>query len=610
MDLKKPVAIATLAALLCGCARSSTPFHTTPTSGNPTPSGIDQSPPSGEIPNQYPSGFTADWYGQFGKCLISPNDTKFQQLWSQYDLDIERKVTLNIPALSGFKIPQSISDFVAALLQIRPLLLGMDKIKDGAWMKKLYADPSFVQFTSSGAFLTAVENPAFVSLNKDPTFVSEYKGEASFKQAIGNLVTLIKEPATRTAISYFEKRNLSFIAPEGLASALALAGFFASRGDLSSLLYVKDLPQPKYHLNGNYFGDAYASVVADAISEFLMHNPIVVGASVDSVTANALNHIKNPEKTTAYDDYVVTAHARNTNGNLNEALFGKSYEITPDQISAIDGVARTFWGEARSCADQGLAQFELIGDVIVNRTMAVLNAKDEQGIVDRDNSQVSGHDVQVLLGADGNALLAPFSSNHFQGLSDFGIAGSPLPPIVQVVSKPEQFSVWNSYLIGYKTLSQLSTHVPKGIPNITIKFRTAEPAVDQSALVHVLCPQISQNVSTAKSELGWPNASNFSSDADQIWKRAVDLASLAVLDQPRYKEVFQIFPKATAPIMYYTHGVDLSFAVRQTMKGEIYADPTGGKAITIPLLPSSGGGSCALLRVFSGLPGTVYGVDP
>ena len=214
---------------------------------------------------------------------------------------------------------------------------------------------------------------------------------------------------------------------------------------------------------------------------------------------------------------------------------------------AIDGVARTLYGEAESCQNLGASQFEAIGSIISARAISV----------DQENQKNSLF-TTILNGAINTFdILSPIEieplMTYKKGASDFGrirehhanatISGMPTP--AQVVSRPTQFSVWKLGSVQELEVSRWITW-PKGF------------GYPEDMTVTVSGPA-SLNLDTAQLKVLCPN--------DNIFNKAVEIATSVVSDYYGFANRYRFYqgPKRVVPY-FYTHGpkVNLKFVTRIT----------------------------------------------
>lgn len=373
------------------------------------------------------------------------------------------------------------------------------------------------------------------------------------------------DPSVAAAIDYFNERKISLKDPLSLASAQRLYVFFRSK-NWSDTKLLKDFPFPSSvtpspgkgaAVEPDEFENEFLGILTGTIGRFLKTRPLLVSDGLDPATVAELNALEPPAQDNAFDSFLLKTYPPLSATLQTPDLFGKTYSVSSaTQLATIDGLARTLWGEARGCEVADLPQFEAIGLVIVNRANLI-----EQG--------------------------SP------QGISDFGRPGSLEPPVAQVISKPQQFSVWNGFSPEAKRLSAITPRVPAGIPDVNFSFMGPLNANDEMALNHILCPQISPQIAGDVA----------------AWQRAVDLATVIVLDPARYEELFSFTPNPTDTILFYAHGDDLRFALEQTEVSGVQELHTNG-GTTVRELRGSGHGTCDELRLFSARAGASYSPKP
>ena len=247
--------------------------------------------------------------------------------------------------------------------------------------------------------------------------------------------------------------------------------------------------------------------------------------------------------------------------------------VREKNLAAIEGVARTLWGEASSCAQQGLAQFEAIARIIADRSLAVKRAQIELQNFDKKSEEVREQNWStVLKNWVGIKRPAPGLQNkpinRLRGLSDFGRKEKmDLHEAAQVISKKGQFSVWNSYSIKRYASGQFN----KNIPNAEYEIQGPQSPNDDRALVRILCPQFINN------------------EQKRLWLMAAKLAEEIVLTPE--KLVQRITWPISGDILFYTHEAPLPFA----------------KEVKVPylvidskkqLLRAKGKGACNRFRLF------------
>ena len=245
------------------------------------------------------------------------------------------------------------------------------------------------------------------------------------------------------------------------------------------------------------------------------------------------------------------------------------------ELAAIDGVARTLWGEASSCEAYGLNQFEAIGRIIADRSVAVCRAIEEQNDLNKKQVEVREKNWTTFLSNwAGIKRPAPGMQNKpyakLKGLSDFGRKEKmELPCAAQVVSKKNQFSVWNSYAVKKYHTGQFH----KNIPDAIYEIQGPQAENDDKALVRILCPMFQ------------------STDQKNIWNKAVEIATQIVKQPEKMKESIK-WSIEQQEILFYTHDAKLPFA-KEIKKVNLEVN---GKKVE---LKKKGSGACGKFRLFT-----------
>jgi hypothetical protein len=557
------------------------------------------------------------WYGHFGACLVSPDNHDYEKRWDTYHQLIQKKVAINIAHYDEMPVSKEVREFTTNLSLISPILTSWNAIQGFSWTKKMNAYKNFVELTSSAAYVYALRDENFVSRMQDPDFINDYNSpnDDTFRKNFNIILATMRDSDAQAAMTYFHRMHLIFVDSAGLKSALALANFFhlavpagkegdsdalnevnEASNDLNYTPFMKGIKTPPTPKNSSdNFSEAYWSILKASISNFLENN---------RTSQEVLNNLVSPDVTIPYDDFVVASHGNDEQVGFTKNVFGKDHQIGVHEIIAIDGVARTLWGEARSCdAVRGAHGYSAVGLVMANRTVAVQNSLDEKSSVREQNKAIEQKDVDYLMDSDATNSLLGFVPEKSLGQADFGRKGSLELAASQIVSRPEQFSCWNGYNTHTVRLSSLA-RLPQGMPDFEYTFKTPKDANDQEALVNVLCPQINPNSRQGAGALSWNTS--FPASYDESWQTAVDLATLIVLDPLLYKQLYHFSPvPKSAPLFYTNSGVTLPGDPVLSVQGMTYRDPDTGRTESF-----SGGTHCNDLKVYSARSRTVYGVSP
>jgi hypothetical protein len=301
-------------------------------------------------------------------------------------------------------------------------------------------------------------------------------------------------------------------------------------------------------------------MVIQSVAHFVIERSVTLTEAIKSYPrikqkeVDEINSIQPPTETNSFDDHVASL-------------------ISQKEEAAIEGVARTLWGEASSCEQQGLAQFEAIARIIADRSLAVKRAQIELSTFNQKSEQVREQNWSaVLKNWVGIKRPAPGLQNkpinHLRGLSDFGRKEKmDLHPAAQVISKKGQFSVWNSYSIQRYHTGQFS----KNIPDAVYEIHGPQSSNDDKALVRILCPQF------------------INDEQKEIWSTATRLAQEIVLTPEKLTQ--RITWPVNGEILFYTHDAPLSFA-KEVKVPYLLVDQKK------QILRAKGTGTCNRFRLF------------
>lgn len=244
-----------------------------------------------------------------------------------------------------------------------------------------------------------------------------------------------------------------------------------------------------------------------------------------------------------------------------------------EEDKAIDGVARTIYGEAESCQVAGTHQFEAIGSIIAARSVAVDQENQSKNIF----TAILDYAVTALNKISPIDLQALFTYKN--GASDFGRANevkrnpvvSEMPTPARVVSKPIQFSVWK---IAKKENLEVSRWI-----------RWPDGGEYPDTLKVIVSAPVGKDLDPAQRKVLCPN--------HEVFKQAVDVARGVVKDYVSYANTYRFYQGNKRVVPYfYTHGprLNLYFASRISpmpnfVRTEFGGDQTTAESFTnLPLL--------------------------
>ena len=533
--------------------------------------------------------------GFFTKLLSKkkPWET-LQDSWAEYNRLMNLRIGANSKLLDQkLSLGKSPVVFLAGIERLNPMTKALDQLDSDGTMAKLLAMPVFKVAAGNSDFLKTLRDVDFSNpTNKLSRTLGLYKNPSTL-QAIKTIQDTLRDEGNFKLVTIMVRNNLSLLDKDARQNAEQLKKFMNDNGvDYARIQtwrdqppLMKDIPYPR-SLTG-VFANSYKQFVQAEVTNFLTSNPLSAtdleafkkGSSID---LNAVNSATTPTdgEHVAYDAWIHPLHQADQSSQV--IINGKSMLANPSQLEAIDAVARTIWGEAQGCAAKGLPQFEAIGRVICERAQDVKRSIDEQAKVKTRNEDLVTQFNNSAKGSDsvGTAeLMVKLSSNQLQGLSDFGRKDAlQLDPAIQVISKPLQFSIWNSSRNQYLTLGNLNSKKSTNIPDVSIAVQMPQGSGDDSALLNVVCP--------AKEQF------------PQLWSKALDLAKQIVLTPDDYLKNYR-FNTTARNVLFYTHEFDLPFA--QEVKIDSFMLPSSKTPVSLRENPPGKvvSGSCGQFRLFT-----------
>ncbi len=469
-----------------------------------------------------------------GACIHDVNSEILQTKWKHYQDVKNKRAHINISLLvKTIKMDKETLNLIEAISEVERLIYVLDDLEDN-YLKKAFVDLRFNQMISHPDFL--------VKLARKEVDAEIHASQLKFKDDphFYQLLDQVRQETTRAevlkALDLFRTLDLGVLEKDyrkSAKSALKLirkkgASLQAVRNWISDPPYLKNVPLPAAKLGP--FAIRYRSLLIKSIATFAKDRPITLKEArsrfprIKQSEVDEMNSLEPPTETNAYDELIA-------NNNQNSL-----------QVNAMEGIARTLWGEASSCQLQGLSQFEAIGRIIADRSLAVKRALDEQSQIEVKSNVVREENWTTFLkNWAGISRPAPGMKNkpinYLRGLSDFGRKEkSHYHPAAQVISKKGQFSVWNSYTLKKFHTGQFN----KNIPDAEYEIQGPQSENDDKALVRILCPQFQTQ------------------EQKKLWSQAQSLAEEIVLKPEELGR--KISWPVVGDILFYTHEAALSFA--------------------------------------------------
>lgn len=467
-----------------------------------------------------------------GSCIRDPNAMTLQNEWKRYLDLMTKKAKINTSVMvKEIRMDAESMRLLQSISEVENLMVILDELEE-KYLKKSFVDIRFNDLISSPDFIKKLESKQIDTEIKSSEL--PFKNDEHFYALLDQVRSEIKRVEIKDALSLFRTYDLGLLVKEYRKSARLALKLIRKKGATPEIVrswisdppYLRNVPLPPAILGP--FAVVYRELLNKSIANYVLSRKINLLEAkkkfpkITSLEVDTINNITPPNENNSFDDYI---------SKINDV-----------ETSAIDGVARTLWGEATSCQLQGLAQFEAISRIIADRSLAVCRSIQEQKGLETKNVEVRKKNWSTFLDNwTGIQRPAPGMQNkaylRLKGLSDFGRRENiKIHCAAQVISKKYQFSVWNSY-----TLKKFRTGVlHKNIPNVQYEIQGPQAVNDDKALIRILCPEF-QNEEQKKT---WALAVNY---ATEIVKDPNGLANK--IKWPTKDE-----------ILFYTHEAALPFA--------------------------------------------------
>lgn len=418
---------------------------------------------------------------EIGSCIHDPNAEVLQEKWKHYHDLKKKKAKINSSVLvEKIRMDSETMRLLQAISEVEQLMNYLDEL-ELKFMRKAFVDTRFNEMISNPDFIEKLLSKKMDEEIRKSEIT--FKNDPKFYEILDKIRNEVARPQIADALDLFRTYDLGVLESayrKSAKSALKLirkkgATLDAVRAWINDPPYLRNLPLPSTKLGP--FVVRYRSLLMKSIATFVKDREVSLEEAkklyprIKPEEILEMNTIVPPTESNSFDDHVFVA-----NNSTN---------------AAIDGVARTLWGEATSCQDQGLPQFEAIGKIIAERSMAVCRAISKEQEIQKKNTEVREKNWSTFLkNWAGIKRPAPGmqnkAANNLRGLSDFGRKEKiNMPCAAQVISKKNQFSVWNSYTIQKYHTGQFDQNIPDAIYEI----QGPQSSNDDKALIRILCPQ-------------------------------------------------------------------------------------------------------------------------
>jgi hypothetical protein len=512
----------------------------------------------------------------FGECIVDPDASQLQAQWKHYqDLKIKR-AKINLKTLvRDIRMDSDTMKLIQAVSEIEPLMNLMDEV-ESKYLKKAFVDKRFNSMVSDPDFIEKLGRKEVDAEIAGSDL--KFKNDPAFFVLLDQIRNETQKTEVKEALDLFRTLDLGILEAEYRKSAKTALRLIRKKGITQETVrnWIEDPPflRNVFYPSVKYgpFAVRYRGLLQRSIANFVLNHEVSIEDArklyprIKEAEIEEINHNEPPTEKNAFDEHILNYALKHPESAQSENLSSSDY-------AAIDGVARTLWGEASSCQLQGLAQFEAIGRIIGDRSMAVCRAIEEEDTVKKKGAEVKEKNwAKFLKNWIGISRPAPgmqaAPSNPYHGLSDFGRKEKlDIPCAAQVVSKKNQFSVWNSYSVKRFHTGQFHSNIPDAVYEI----QGPQGENDDKALVRILCPRFQTE------------------EQKTAWKHAEEMARAIVTD-PANLSSRMTWP-VKGNILFYTHEAGLPFA-KEVKVPHFLID--GKKAI----LRKGSRGSCNGFRLF------------
>ena len=469
---------------------------------------------------------------QIGACIQDPNADALQKEWKHYHEVKKKRAHINTALLvQNIRMDHDTLKLVQAISEVENLMNIIDELENKYFLKA-FVDTRFNELIAHPDFM--------VRLSKKEVDTEIHASELKFKddpyfyQLLDKIRAEIAKPEITEAIELFRIYDLGILEKNYRKSAKSALKLIRQKGATKEAVrnwlndppYLRNVPYPSVKLGP--FAIRYRTLLVKSVAIFVQERVVTLAEAqkiyshIKAAEVNEINTLLPPTEKNSFDDHIA--------------------KLLSPSDAAIDGVARTLWGEASSCESMGLAQFEAIGRIIADRSLAVKRSLEEQTFLEKKSEEVREQNwAKVLKNWVGISRPAPGLKNkpikHLKGLSDFGRKEKlDLLEAAQVISKKGQFSVWNSFAVKHYHTGQFQQNIPDAVYEI----QGPQAENDDRALVRILCPQFQTR------------------EQKDLWSKAIQIASDIVLGPEILAK--KIKWPVNGDILFYTHDAALPFA--------------------------------------------------
>jgi hypothetical protein len=526
--------------------------------------------------------------------IKDPNYKKLQAEWTDYQHAMNLRVAINSKIISTSRyatISGATADFIKSLNSLQNFIAIMDRMDAKGYFQIIKANRNFKQLIHDKDFLQALRDLTDdqMTSDKDDKNIQTLFNNPDFLAYLSSLRTELKNPEVMKAMDKVIDNGLTFLDSEPRKNAIQLSKIlFEKNGaqiiadiDAAKNPLIKDLTFPRDF--GGPFFEQYKALITDDTSAFIENfsptveeiKSIMPARKFTDAEIEGIQRGSAPVAVNIVDEWILPYFKDKGTVQLN--ISGKKLPATESQLQAIDAVARTILGESSICGDP-LAQMDAVGRVIADRSLSVKKAIAQKKFVDAQNFTMKETFLHSGAGffADTKIKSILWATNPYRGANEFGRPEKPeLDTAAQVVTRPDQFSVWRSFNESRTTLNNLNPSHNLNIPNTPVIIQGPQSTNDTRSLLNAVCP-------------------------DQYsvkWQKALKLATQIVLDPDDYVRRHQ-WVSSESNVFFYTHDDTILTWAREVKIDSMKIIDENGKTSIKPLRPASGDGICQSFKTF------------
>ena len=276
---------------------------------------------------------------QIGGCITDPDAKNLQNKWKNYHELVRKKSKINLTKLvEEIRMDQETMRLLQSVSEVEMLVKYLDELEN-KYLTKAFVDLQFNDLIASDNFIYKLINKEIDLEIKNSKLT--FKDDPHFYEILEKVRTEVKRSEIQDALSLFKTYDLGVLQKDYRKSAKYALQLVRSRGATLEEVrrwktdppYLRNVPLPKVQIGP--FAEVYRNLLKKSIANFVLSRSVTLMEakklfpSIKKEEIEEMNSATPPVEKNAFDENIID---------------GRNLEI-----AAIDGVARTLWGEASSC---------------------------------------------------------------------------------------------------------------------------------------------------------------------------------------------------------------------------------------------------------------------